>query len=253
MRISKETIKMMRKQIELDCNTSEANEISKGIFLAPSKIIEGARIIDKTDPFFRVVVLMGTAYVMADESVIDGFEELLKDTKPEWFFEFSNLRRIDYILHEFGREIVDTHIYFLPDEDANIVLPKGNEIWIGEEEIEKMRENNKCKRALCYSPTQPDVIAVMTKNGDAIEGMAGASKDGKYVHQIGIDVMDEYSGKGLGVHLVSLLKQKLIEMGTLPFYGTNESHAVSRSIAVKSGFLPAFSEFSVKITKDILS
>ncbi|MCR4748501.1 MAG: GNAT family N-acetyltransferase [Lachnospiraceae bacterium] len=250
MKITGQTLETMKKQIYLDCNVYDAEEISKGIFLSPSKILEGSRIINKMDPFFRVVILMGNAYIMADESILGGCNELFKDSKPEWFFDFDNLRRIDYILHEYKKEIVNTHIYFLPAEGSQIEEPWGDEIWLNEKDIENMRENNICHRALCYSPTQPDVIAVMLKDGEKIKGMAGASLDGKYVHQIGIDVKEGYEGRGIAVHLVKLLKQRLLEQGTLPFYGTCESHAVSQSVAVRSGFMPAFSEFFVSETKD---
>ena len=252
MRILPEMMEGMMKQIELDCNVKEASQLSSGIYLAPSKILKGARIIDKMDPFFRVVVFMGKAYVMADESILGGCEELFTGMKPEWFFEFSNLRTIDYILHEYGKEIVDTHIYYLPADEVPVVKPKGDEIWLNETDIENMRETNICHKALCYSPTQPDVIAVMQKDGEKIKGMAGASKDGKYAYQIGIDVLPGYEGQGIGVHLVTLLKQKLLEEGKVPFYGTNESHAISRTVAIKAGFMPAFSEFFVTQTKDVL-
>lgn len=252
MKISKEIYDGMMKQFELDCNIKESVEIAPNMYLAPSKLLEGARIIDKMDPFFRVVVYMGKAYIMADEEILGGCEEIFKDVKPEWFFNFSNLRTIDYILHEYGKEIVNTHLYYLPAQNSKIVVSRGDEIWLGEKEIEAMRENNVCKNALCYSPTQPDVIAVMLKDGENIMGMAGASKDGKYVHQIGINVLPGYEGQGLAVHLVTLLKQRLLEMGTIPFYGTAESHAVSRTVAFNSGFMPAFSEFFVSETKDVL-
>lgn len=250
MRISKKTLDTMMKQVYLDCNGKESYEIADKVFLAPSKILPGSRIIDKMDPFFRVIVIMGKAYIMADESILGGCEELFKDSKPEWFFNFDNLRRIDYILHDYGREIVNTHIYYLPAEGSLPEKEYGDEIWLNEKQIEAMRETNVCYRALCYSPTQPDVIAVMLKDSDKIKGMAGASLDGKYVRQIGIDVKEGYEGKGIGVHLVKLLKQRLLEQNTLPFYGTCESHAISRTIAIRSGFMPAFSEFFVSATKD---
>ena len=250
MRISKDTLNTMMKQVYLDCNGKESYEIGNGIFLAPSKILPGSRIIDKMDPFFRVIVIMGKAYIMADESILGGCEELFKDSKPEWFFNFDNLRRIDYIMHDYGREIVNTHIYYLPANGSGVEKEFGDEIWLDETQIEAMKETNVCHRALCYSPTQPDVIAVMLKDGEKIKGMAGASLDGKYVRQIGIDVKEGYEGQGLGVHLVKLLKQNLIDQDTLPFYGTSESHAISRTIAIRSGFMPAFSEFFVSATKD---
>ena len=67
--------------------------------------------------------------------------------------------------------------------------------------------------------------------------------DGKYVMQIGVDVFSGYEGKGYASHLVALLKDKIIEKGFTPFYGTCESHAISSNIAMNAGFLPAFSEF----------
>ena len=101
--------------------------------------------------------------------------------------------------------------------------------------------------ALCYSPTQPDVIGVGAIADDgSIKGMAGASLDGMYVRQIGIDVKEEHRGEGLATYLTTLMKQKLLEKGTLPFYGTSESHSLSRSVAIKAGFLPAWCEIYVK-------
>ena len=138
----------MRKQIYLDCNGDEASEIAPGIFLAPSKILPGARIIDKMDSFFRVVVLMGKAYIMADESILGGCEELFKDSKPEWFFNFDNLRRIDYILHEYGREIVNTHIYNLPASGSEMEEPYGDEIWLDEKRAQRQTVEQRLPRGV---------------------------------------------------------------------------------------------------------
>lgn len=251
MKIAKETINTMMKQITLDCNLNEAREIAPNMFLSPSKKIEGARIIENMDLFMKVIVFMGKAYVMADESILGGCEDLFKSIPAEWLFEFHNLRKIDYILGEYGREIVDTHIYFLPADGVEKEIERPNDIWLYEKEIEAMRENNPFHHAFCYSTTQPDIIGVASMEGDKIKAVAGASEDGKYVRQIGIDVLNEYRGQGLATHLVSLLRQRILEDGSLPFYGTNESHALSRNVAIQSGFLPAYSEFFVtKMKKD---
>lgn len=245
MRIAKDTLDTMMKQITLDCNLNESVQIADKIFLAPSKAIEGARFINGMDLFMKVIVFMGKAYIMADESILGGCEDFFRNIKPEWMFEFFTLRKIDYILGSFDREIVDTHIYYLPAEGSEIVIPKGDEIWLNKDSIEEFRDNNPFPNALGFSPTQPDEIAVMLKDGDKPKAMAGASIDGKYVRQIGIDVLKEYRHEGLATHLVSLLKQQIIDDGYLPFYGTSESHALSRNVAIQSGFLPAFSEFFV--------
>lgn len=248
MKISSETQKTIEQQFALDCNLEKAEEIVKGkVFLSKTKILPGARIVDKTDQFLRVIIFMDKAYIMADDSIYDGLKELYShEDAPEWFFKFPNLRILDHILGDYNREIADTHIYFLPDEDARIVKSDREEKWFTREEIEAFREQNPFQNALAFSPTQPDVIAVAAIEKEKMKGMAGASLDGEYVRQIGIDVLEEYRGEGLATYLTTILKQRIMEQGKLPFYGTSESHGISRSVAIKSGFLPAWAEIYVK-------
>ena len=184
---------------------------------------------------------------MADESIYEGCKEVFKDVDPNWFCKFPNLRILDRILNECGYEIADTHIYYLPDMEAERIEESSPVIWFGEKEIQEMKEENPFHNALCYSPTQPDVAAVaVPEDSGRLKGMAGASRDGMYVRQIGIDVREEYRGRGLATYLTTLMKQRLLDNGTLPFYGTSESHALSRSVAVQAGFLPAWCEIYVK-------
>ena len=252
MSISKHTLETMQKQFDLDCNLGEAHKIKDDMWIAPTVVLPGSRVIDKLDPFFRVIVFMGKAYVMAAEETIPGWEEILKDYPAEWFFNYSRLRKIDHILNSYDRELIDTHIFFLPDEDAPLAEEPDGIKWFSQDEIDGSKEINPFHSAWPYSPTQPDVYGVgMRKDGSDgssvtdMAGLAGASLDGKYVHQIGIDVLPEYRGRGLSTTLVTLLKQKIIADGSLPFYGTGEGHAISRTTAVKSGFLPAFAELFV--------
>ena len=93
-----------------------------------------------------------------------------------------------------------------------------------------------------YIPGCPDVIAVaLYDSGDPV-AMAGASSDADKMWQIGIDVLPEYEHKGLAVYLVTLLKDRIMSMGRVPFYGTSESHSNSMDAAIRSGFMPAFTE-----------
>lgn len=216
------------------------------IFLQPSSLIEGARIYEGKSLFFKAAASFNTLYVMVDEALYEWAVTYFKDVSPEWFCAFPNLRAIDRKLGEYGHEILDTHLYFLPDlkaPDIEISVPVK---WFGCEEILKMKENNPFCHALAYSKTQPDVIAVAAMDGEKIMGMAGASEDGEYLWQIGIDVLCEYRGNGLAEYLTRLLKQEILKRGKIPFYGTSESHGISRKVAVKSGFLPAWAEIYVK-------
>lgn len=48
--------------------------------------------------------------------------------------------------------------------------------------------------------------------------------------------------EGIGSYLVTLLKNKVIEMGDVPFYGTAAANTQSQNIAINSGFKPAWVE-----------
>ena len=64
--------------------------------------------------------------------------------------------------------------------------------------------------------------------------------------QIGIDVMPEYRSKGVGTYLVTLLKNRITEMGDIPFYGTGAGNLHSQNIALNCGFKPAWVEIEAK-------
>ncbi|MBR3431446.1 MAG: hypothetical protein IKG87_15245, partial [Clostridia bacterium] len=66
--------------------------------------------------------------------------------------------------------------------------------------------------------------------------------------QIGIDVLPAYRSRGIGSCLVTLLKNRIMEMGDVPFYGTATANIHSQNIALNSGFRPAWVEaVAVKI------
>ena len=72
--------------------------------------------------------------------------------------------------------------------------------------------------------------------------MAGATSDSDRMWQIGINVMPETEGMGVGSMLVTLLKNEILDLGRLPFYGTAMSHIASQKVALKAGFYPAWAE-----------
>lgn len=246
MRIDREYIDGTLRQFALDYHMAEGEWVTDKIHLSPVKHLDGARINEKGDLFFKVGILLGKAYVMADEAMHPWIKEVLCKQPPEWWGAFPTLRKIDSELANYGREILDTHIYFLPSEEPTDVRPRCKVRWFENEELLQFRDNKNISHALCFSQTQPDRLAVAAYDGEQLMAMAGVSEDGAHLWQIGIDVLQGYEGRGLAANLVTLLKQEVIRRGHVPYYGTSETHAVSRSVAIASGFLPAWSEIIVK-------
>ena len=148
--------------------------------------------------------------------------------------------------------------------------------WYEQEEILRFKANNRFTSAISFWEGQPDMLAVAAmretygartqpeceKNGENTEcvmqeltgkdydqshmcGMAGVSRDGAYLWQIGINVDKDYAGQGLGHKLVRTLKEEVLRRGKVPFYGTSESHTLSQTVGLKAGFVPAWTEVSV--------
>ena len=190
---------------------------------------------------------MGKAYVMADEVMHPWVKDVLAKEAPEWWCDFKNLRKLDEELKKYGREIFDTHIYFLPSEEPTMERPRMKVRWFEKDELLQFREDKRFHTyALSFSPTQPDVLAVGAYEGDEIVAMAGCSEEGAYLWQIGVDTVPGNEGKGIAKNLVAVLKQEIIARGKVPYYGTSESHSVSRSVAIGSGFLPAWCEIQIR-------
>ena len=102
------------------------------------------------------------------------------------------------------------------------------------------------RHAICGSELMPDMLAVAAIIDGKVAAVAGASEDSPLMWQIGIDVLPEFAGRGLASGLVALLKQEILARGKIPFYGTAESHGLSRSVAINAGFFPAWAEVYVR-------
>lgn len=168
--------------------------------------------------------------------------EKLQNVNGAWFFQYNNTRKIDNKLQEFGQEIADIHHYYLPNPNGQAAEPIASVKWYEQEELLQFENDNRFREALAFDKNHPDVLAVAAFDGDNIMGMAGASADSKTMWQIGIDIIPQYRGRGIGTNLVMLLKTEILHRGKVPFYGTVESHFHSQNIAVNSGFFPAWAE-----------
>ena len=247
MRIDSEYMEKTLRQFVLDYNVDEGDWITDKIHLSPVNVLEGARLHVKHDTFFKAAIIMGKAYVMADEKMHPWIKEILAKEPPEWWCDFKNLKKLESELNKYGREIFDTHIYFLPSEEPTMERPRFAIKWFEKEELEQFRNDKRFNTySLSFSPTQPDVLAVVAYDKKEPIAMAGCSEDGAYLWQIGVDCVAGYEGRGLAGNLVTLLKQEIIARGKVPYYGTSESHAVSRNVAIGSGFLPAWCEIQVR-------
>lgn len=242
-------LEIAKAQLALDYNCQMSDFEKKENTIVENKLITGRRIYDSDGCFFKVVCFGGRAIISTAPEIITYCKEKFTKCSAAWFFEYPNLRAIDEKLQEYGHEIADVHHYYLPKPNIEEIKPITDVKWYEYEEILQFKDDNRFNEALAFDKNHPDMLAVAAMEENRIMGMAGASSDGQTIWQIGIDVLPEYRGKGIGTNLVALLKNEILKRGKIPFYGTVESHIHSQNIAINAGFFPAWAELYSKVRK----
>ena len=227
---------------EYNCTTEDF--CKRGNILTVSAQKEGRRMYSKEKYFFHMVTLGGNAVLTAEECLHPFLKDFMKDRTGHWLFELPNLLPLQQELNRFGYTLTQTYHMFLPAEQTKLKKNYAVKWFFGKEEISQFYGDERFHNAICseYLPHRPDKIVVCAYDGENIMGMAGCSEDAPGWQQIGIDVRYEYRSKGVGTYLVTLLKNRILEEGNIPFYGTSLSNYHSWNIALNCGFRPVWVE-----------
>lgn len=203
--------------------------------------LPGRRKYNNNAPFLEIAVINGKLIAACNQALFPWAQENLLPRKAEWLFLPQNQRRIEAGLSPFGYCIGDARHFYLPDVSLPLTTPRTLVRWYEGDGIEQFRHSDLWSEALAFSEFSPDMLAVaaLDHQGNPV-AMAGASRDGQRMWQIGIRVLPSHQGKGLGVNLTALLKDELLRRGILPFYSTAESHILSQNVGLSAGFRPAF-------------
>jgi GNAT superfamily N-acetyltransferase len=250
MFMKSEILNIAKRQLVYDYNCQLSDFEKEGNIITENRLIEGRRIYDSDGCFLKIMCIQGKAIISADEKIRPWLEENILNKDASWLFDYQTLRIIDNKLREFGHEIDETPNVYLPNPSVSDVIPLTKIKWFEKDEILQFQEDSRFDQAFGFEDNFPDILGVAALDGDNIVGMAGASEDSKTLYQIGIDVLPECRGKGIGTNLIALLKQELLKRGKVPFYGTSVSHMFSRNIAINAGFFPVWVEMYSKQIKD---
>jgi GNAT superfamily N-acetyltransferase len=246
MKTKTEILAIAKAQLALDYSCQLSDFEKEGNTIVESKLMSGRRIYRSDGCFLKMLCFGGRLITSTAQEMIPWCEEKLLNRDSAWIFEFPKLRTIDNKLQEFGHEIADIHHYYLPKSFLLEIKPTTEIKWFELEDIKQFIDDDRFGEAFAFSKSHPDILAVAAIEDGNIMGMAGASADSVNMWQIGIDVLPEYRGRGIGTNLVGLLRDEILKRGKVPFYGTVESHIHSQGIAVNAGFFPAWAELHSK-------
>lgn len=249
----KEYYEKLLEQLSIDYNCTPADLQANENIITISALNERRRSYSPGKPLLQMVTLGMNTVIMADECLHDFLQDFTQTVDGHHLFEFDNLTKLNRELKKYGYQMNPTHHMFLPC--CNIDVEERCHVkWLYDSEISPFYGDPRFPNAIAF-PTpctvRPDRIVVVAYDGDTIMGMAGCSEDAPHWQQVGIDILPEYRSRGIGSYLVTLLKNKIIDMGDVPFYGTATANIQSQNIAINSGFKASWVETeAVKIEEN---
>lgn len=199
------------------------------------------------EPISCIMISYGNNIVA---SVKEEYRDIVTEyiNKFEFYhcFETPNIYWLNERLAQRGQKICFMSEYYLPDVNKLQRMPCDYEIRILEAHDFFNLYKHEWSNALCEDRRQLDVLGVGAYDKNNLIGLAGCSADCDRMWQIGVDVLPEYRRKGIASALTSRLAIEILERGKVPFYCSAWSNIRSARNAIKSGFIPAWVELTVK-------
>ena len=161
-------------------------------------------------------------------------------------FETPNMRWLNRRLEPFGQTVCFMAEYYLPDLNKLTRLPCEYELRVLEQADFAELYLPEWSNALCSDRKHLDILGVGAYDGEKLAGLSGCSADAEEMWQIGVDVLPEYRRTGIASSLTARLALEILERDKVPFYCSAWSNIRSARNAIKSGFLPAWAEMTVK-------
>lgn len=221
-------------------------------FLSDRNIVVPFRLGSRAKKYYRLPI--GCNFISYGSNVVAACAEELSDIAKAYVarfdfyhcFETPNMRWLNKRLEPLEQTVCFMAEYFLPDMDRLAQLPCPYETRLLEKAELGELYLPEWSNALCEDRKQLDVLGVGAYDGGKLIGLAGCSADAEEMWQIGVDVLPEYRKKGIASAMTSRLAAEIAGREKVPFYCSAWSNIRSVRNAVRSGFIPAWAEMTVK-------
>ena len=198
------------RQLALDYNCQPEDFTRSGILFTEAKMQRGRREMPFITPRLEVITMGKSTVVNASKSVIPYVKQ-----------KFRNKSSYEILTDKL---VYGANPYYLPDIEH--IKPMENaacSFVLLDKDLHGLYKNKGFPNALQYDC---DIACV--------------SADSQTMWQIGVDMRPAYRGNGIGVKLVNMLTIETLARGVVPYYTTDIANISSQKVAVKSGYLPAW-------------
>lgn len=243
---NQEILQLALEQSARDLGARPADFLQDSSVLLPWALGPEAKKFYK-EPLSGNLVSYGSNIVAAvREDCRDIVERYLQKFPYYHCFETPNLHWLEARLEQQGQKVCFMAEYFLPDVDKLKPLPCPYELRVLTQADFAPLYVPAWSNALCESRKELDVLGVGAYDKGKLIALAACSADCETLWQIGVDVLPAYRRQGIAAALTSRLALEILARGKVPFYCCAWANIPSARNAIKSGFLPAWAELSLK-------
>ncbi len=234
-----EMMTMVCNQLAIDYNCKPADFNKTGVIFTVAERQEGRREMPFITPRLEIITMGKSTIVNASKNIMPYIKNVF-DGKTGYEILTSKL-------------VYGVNPYYLPDV-TNIKVIQNDSVRF-ELICDKIQYLYKYKgfgNALQYDneSKRSEVLAAVAYDDAKVAGIACASADSGTMWQIGVDVLPEYRGKEIAVKLVNMITVETLNRGVVPYYTTDCANVNSQKVAVKSGYIPAWSHcFKTRLPK----
>lgn len=239
-----EMMNIVYSQLSIDYNCQPSDFWRDDVIFTVAEKLDGRRAMPFIQPRLEVITFGRGVIINSSSDIFDYVKKQLNHkTKSEIF----------------NSPLIKTaNPYFLPDIVGQNVINNNfcNYQIINQNDIKKYYKFNNLHNALQYdnNSERPEVIGCVAMKDNALAGIACASADCKTMWQIGVDVLPEFRGNGIAVKLVNMLTIECLNRNIVPYYTTDIANMNSQKVAIKSGYIPAWSHcFKSRLNKNLLN
>lgn len=225
-----DVLNIVKKQLAIDLNCDEKDFEPGKIVVTAKASNPDAMEYSEGSRAMAACCFGGAAVFSVEPAMVDHFKQLLDGQDPSWIFDPHTLIRFNELLYLEGQNVGNMIQYYAPDP----TLPKTAPIC----EV-KIMAGDEVKKYLPEA-AGTEITAVAAIMDGKIVGVAAAGKKSSMMAEIYVYVDEKYRGHGIASNIVALIKDKMLENGIIPFYGSAASHTISLSTGVSAGFFPCW-------------
>ena len=185
--------------------------------------------------------------VLCDDDRQESLRTILKDASRDEIFAAGVVSRLAEFASRDGQIVHGPHLTFLVSSDRlrPVATPDGVSIaLLLEGRIGAIPDRAYFPHALPATerPGRPTVAAATALARGYVVGVAAAGADSDDLWQIGVDVLPEAQGSGVGRAVVAALARWILDQGRVPYYAAATGNIRSQALATSVGFRPAWTE-----------